>query len=203
MARIDRAEKAARLTGIVPAAAASAMALRGLAAARQQPVGRTTGTPYRRIPLIVYLVAGSIYTGLSVKGWRPVPVRLPTWARCLCTVAGLSLYSAGMGFVFSGRLALGRMYNLSSATGAELFANHQLVTTGPFRWVRHPMYFGALLAGAGALLLYRTWTMVFICLHLPVFCIRARREEEVLEQEFGDEWRKYRAQVPAGVPGLP
>ncbi len=64
------------------------------------------------------------------------------------------------------------------------------------------MYFGALLAGAGALLLYRTWTMAFICLHLPIFCIRARGEEEVLEQEFGDEWRAYRARVPAGVPGL-
>lgn len=105
-----------------------------------------------------------------------------------------------MAFIFAGRLALGNMYNLSATTGAELYADHWLVTSGPFRLVRHPMYFGAVLAGLGTLLLYRTWTMVVICLHLPVFFVRARREEEVLEQEFGDEWRLYRARVPAGVP---
>ena len=200
---IDRAESLGRTVAVMPVVAATAMALLGLRNARLQPKGRGVGTPYRKISLPVYLIAGSIYTTISVRGWRPLPLRLSEPARGLATGLGLSLYGIGMGFIFGGRLALGEMYNLSATTGAELYANQTLVTSGPFRLVRHPMYFGGVLSAIGALLLYRTWSLLFICIHLPVFFIRARREEEALEQEFGDEWRAYCARVPAGVPGLP
>jgi protein-S-isoprenylcysteine O-methyltransferase Ste14 len=199
---LDRAEHITQVAAIVPAGATVVMALLGLAKARRQPAGRSVGTPYRRIPSVLYIVVGSLYTALTVGGWRQLPLRLPMMARWLCAVGGLSLYATGMGFIFLGRRALGTMYNLSTTTGVELYADHQLVTSGPFRWVRHPMYFGAFLAGSGALLLYRTWTMVFLFLHLPIYVMRAKREEEVLEEEFGDEWRAYRAGVRGGVPGL-
>lgn len=202
MRAIDRAEALARATAAIPVFAATAMAVLGLRHARRQPRGRGVGTPYREIPLAFFLIVGSAYAALSVRAWRPLPLRFSGQVRWLATAAGLSLYGTGMGFVFAGRLALGNMYNLSATTGAELYVDQRLVTSGPFQVVRHPMYFGAVLAGIGALLLYRTWTLLVICLHLPVLFVRARREEEVLEQEFGDEWRAYRANVPAGVPGL-
>ena len=53
---------------------------------------------------------------------------------------------------------------------------------------------------AGALLLYRTWTIVLIITHLPSFAIRARHEEQALAAEFGAAWDTYVQQVPAWLP---
>jgi protein-S-isoprenylcysteine O-methyltransferase Ste14 len=88
----------------------------------------------------------------------------------------------------------------SSTFGAHLYAGHRLVTDGPFAFVRHPMYLGILLAGVGGLLLYRTWTFVFLLTHIPSLILRAWREEEVLAEEFGREWQAYRERTPAWVP---
>ncbi len=99
-------------------------------------------------------------------------------------------------------LTLGRMYNVSSAFGNRLYTDQELVTTGPFALVRHPMYVGALIAGVGGVLLYRTWSAVLILTHEAVFWVRAGREEQVLAEEFGDAWRAYARHVAAGVPVL-
>jgi protein-S-isoprenylcysteine O-methyltransferase Ste14 len=54
------------------------------------------------------------------------------------------------------------MYNVSSAFGNRLYADQELVTSGPFALVRHPMYLGALIAGMGGVLLFRTWSAVLV-----------------------------------------
>jgi protein-S-isoprenylcysteine O-methyltransferase Ste14 len=64
------------------------------------------------------------------------------------------------------------------------------------------MYLGALLAGAGAVLTYRTWAVLFVALHWPVLLVRGRREEEALAAEFGDAWLQYQERVPAWLPSL-
>ena len=50
--------------------------------------------------------------------------------------------------------------------------------------------------------LYQTWTMVFLALHFPGLAVRARREEQVLAEEFGDEWQDYCRRVPRWLPRL-
>jgi protein-S-isoprenylcysteine O-methyltransferase Ste14 len=64
------------------------------------------------------------------------------------------------------------------------------------------MYTGAMLGVVGALLIYRTWTIVFILVHCFVFIVRARREEEALAAEFGAEWMEYARRVPRWIPRL-
>jgi protein-S-isoprenylcysteine O-methyltransferase Ste14 len=92
------------------------------------------------------------------------------------------------------------MYNVSSSFGAQLYTDQQLITHGPFAYVRHPMYLGILLVGWGGLLLYRTWTFVFIIAHFPVLLVRARHEEQALAIEFGEQWQVYSQRVPAWLP---
>ena len=92
------------------------------------------------------------------------------------------------------------MYNVSSALGTRLYADQELVTSGPFALVRHSMYLGALIAGVGGVLLYRTWAAVLVLSHEVVFWVRAGREDQALAEEFGDTWRMYARRVPAGVP---
>jgi protein-S-isoprenylcysteine O-methyltransferase Ste14 len=94
------------------------------------------------------------------------------------------------------------MYNVSTSTGAQLFSGHRLVTHGPFAYVRHPMYLGGQLAEIGALLVFRNWTALLVALNAPTLFLRARREEEALAAEFGEEWKAYRQRVPAWLPRL-
>jgi protein-S-isoprenylcysteine O-methyltransferase Ste14/fermentation-respiration switch protein FrsA (DUF1100 family) len=198
--RLDRIETAARAAAAVGAAGLTAMALLGLGSGLRRPKGRVVGRPYGRLPLALVATLGLVYGVLAVRLWRPLPPRLPINARVGVLASGAVLYWAGLGLVLWGRLALGDMYNVSSAAGAELYEHHRLVTGGPFRFVRHPMYLGAVLWAAGALLLYRTWTLVLVVAHMAVFSVRARREEEALAAEFGDAWRAYARRVPAGIP---
>jgi protein-S-isoprenylcysteine O-methyltransferase Ste14 len=94
------------------------------------------------------------------------------------------------------------MYFVSTSFGAQLYADHQLVTRGPFALVRHPMYLGLISAALGSLLLYQTWTALAYALFAPFVLLRARREELALSAEFGEQWREYCRRVPAFFPRL-
>jgi protein-S-isoprenylcysteine O-methyltransferase Ste14 len=180
------------------------MVLLGVGRAVGRPKGRIVGESYERLSLPLYFgVAIGALAGLvaMVWLWRPLPVRLSRPLRVVALVAGSLLSAAGVGLAIWGRLALGEMYNVSTEVGAELFANHRLVTSGPFARVRHPMYVGALLWALGGVLLYRTWTMVMLLVEEAATNLgRARREEEALAAEFGEEWQAYTRRVPAGLP---
>jgi protein-S-isoprenylcysteine O-methyltransferase Ste14 len=117
-------------------------------------------------------------------------------------VLGVVLYFPGLAFVLWGRLTLGRLYNVSTSLGAPLYTDHRLITHGPFAIVRHPMYLGIGAAAVGGLMIYRTWTLVFLAVNFLGLAVRARREEQALVAEFGEEWRAYCRRVPAWIPRL-
>jgi protein-S-isoprenylcysteine O-methyltransferase Ste14 len=200
--RLARVETAAQAAGALGASALVAMALHGLWQGLRRPKGRAVGRPYRRLPWPLFAGLSLAYGVAVVRLWRPLPVRLSAGGRAAALGAGTFLYWAGLGLTAWGRVALGDLYDVSTTAGAELYAGHRLVTSGPFRLVRHPMYLGALVGAVGGVLLYRTWTAAFLLAHAPIFWLRARREEQVLAAEFGEAWRDYARRVPAGVPLL-
>jgi len=72
-----------------------------------------------------------------------------------------------------------------------------LVTSGPYRFSRNPLYLGGnvfIFFGA-ALLLGSLTALLFTALHLPLMDLFIRREERQLEQTFGEEWLRYKNQV--------
>lgn len=82
-------------------------------------------------------------------------------------------------------------------------ANHTLVTSGPYRWVRHPFYVALLLLVSAAFLLTANWLIG--ALGLAVFLLLAVRtpiEEQKLTERFGDEYRRYMARTGRFVPRL-
>jgi protein-S-isoprenylcysteine O-methyltransferase Ste14 len=98
-------------------------------------------------------------------------------------------------------VALGEMYNVSTEMGAELHAHHRLVISGPFAMVRHPMYLRAVIQFLGGVLLYRTWSVaLLLAAEIVTNLGRARREEQALAAEFGQEWQAYARRVPSGLP---
>jgi protein-S-isoprenylcysteine O-methyltransferase Ste14 len=198
---LDTAERWSRRVGLTTVLVTLTALLWGLWRGTQRPVGYKTGQEpgMLRTPAF-YFLASAGYFGLCVRLWRPFPLILSQPARILALILGALLYFPGLALVLWGRLTLAQMYNVSSSFGAQLYAGHRLVTHGPFALMRHPMYLGILLTGAGGLLLYRTWTFVFVLLHFPALLIRARREEQALAAEFGRQWEGYCQRVPTWLP---
>jgi protein-S-isoprenylcysteine O-methyltransferase Ste14 len=169
----------------------------------QRQAGRITGQMgrYLRSPWF-YLVTSALYFAICYLGWIPLSLSIPSQIHILALVAGPLLYFPGMGLALWGRLALGENYFVSTGLGAQLFANQQLVTRGPFAIVRHPMYTGLILAAVGSLFIYHTWTtLLFVCFSPGLF-FRARREEAALAAEFGEQWQEYCKSVQAFFPRL-
>lgn len=68
----------------------------------------------------------------------------------------------------------------------------QLVTSGPYRWVRHPLYLMGLIGYAGFALLAENWfIMLMAVLVFGVLIIRTAKEETKLIEKFGDEYHQY------------
>ena len=72
-----------------------------------------------------------------------------------------------------------------------------LVTSGPYRYSRNPLYLGAnvFCFFGSALLLGSLTALIMTTLHLPLVNLIIRREEGQLEREFGEQFRAYRKQV--------
>lgn len=79
--------------------------------------------------------------------------------------------------------------------------NGQLVTGGLYRYIRHPQYSGFALAIIGFLI---QWPTIITMIMAPVLLLMYRRlakaEEKVMIETFGEEYLKYREEVPAFIP---
>ena len=79
----------------------------------------------------------------------------------------------------------------------ELAPQTKLITTGPYRISRNPLYLGGnvLIFFGAAWVLGSPTALVLIALHLPLMDLFIRREERQLERTFGEEWVKYKDHV--------
>jgi protein-S-isoprenylcysteine O-methyltransferase Ste14 len=180
-----------------------AILLAGIWRGMHRSTGATAGKYagwLRSLPF--YLLATILFLGLGLLLWQPLPFELSAQVHIIVLSAGVLLYFPGLTLVLWGRLALGKMYFVSTSQAVQLFAGHELVIHGLFAIVRHPMYLGLILAGLGGLLIYQTWTMVVFSL-LALFVLRrARAEEKLLAAAFGKQWQDYCDRVPAFLPRL-
>ena len=111
-------------------------------------------------------------------------------------VIGLVLFLGGLGLAVWARVYLGRNWGMPMTRKDE----PELVTSGPYRSVRHPIYTGLLLAMLGSALattLY--WLIAFVILG-GYFIFSARVEEKILGEEFPDAYPRYRAHTKMLIP---
>jgi protein-S-isoprenylcysteine O-methyltransferase Ste14 len=95
---------------------------------------------------------------------------------------------------------LGRQFRIR----AGLYTDHQLVRTGPYAIVRHPIY-ASLLSMLLCTLLVRTpwqWMPLALAVFVLGTEIRVRTEDRLLASRFGDQFREYQRSVPAYIPFL-
>ena len=79
-----------------------------------------------------------------------------------------------------------------------------LITTGPYRLVRHPIYLGLAIIALGQALAFASWPALTIVLSaiVPTFAWRARTEEKLLGRIFGERYAVYRQRTRMIIPYL-
>jgi protein-S-isoprenylcysteine O-methyltransferase Ste14 len=140
--------------------------------------------------------------GMGVVGFGPVRPILPPWsAPSLIGTAIVILLMAGAILLFTASSsALGRNWSLVARTRSD----HELVRSGPYAYVRHPIYLGLLCFLLALAVALGHWLQLIIAvpLYLAGTLIRTRIEDGLLEQSFGDAFREYRRSTPALIPRI-
>ena len=137
--------------------------------------------------LIAYLI------NPAWMAWASAP--LPGWLRW--TGAGLGLSTECL--ITWTLHSLGKNLTDTVVTRRE----HTLVTSGPYRWVRHPFYSSAALAIVSASLIAANWFLLAAgSLLFLLLVIRTPKEEEHLVARFGDEYREYMQRTGRFLPRI-
>lgn len=142
--------------------------------------------------VVIFTTILGIGAAAAIKpmGWLPAGV----WAQWL----GLAVMVAGLAIRLYSILHLGRMFTRL----VEIAPDHRLVTTGPYRLVRHPSYTGLLIFFLGIGLGLGDWLSALAMVGLPLAGIiyRIEVEERALIAAFGEEYRGYKARVSGLIP---
>ncbi|MGH7611830.1 MAG: methyltransferase family protein [Candidatus Dormibacteria bacterium] len=149
------------------------------------------------MPLLIGGVWGAVAGGLALAGWVPVG-RLPDPGSALVAAGGVMM-AAGIALRWWAVRTLGRHFQVRITTSAD----QRLVQTGPYRWIRHPGYTGALLTVAGCLCCcadLASWAL--LALPLAAYGRRVGLEERALADRFGEGYRAYAAGRKRLIPFL-
>lgn len=120
-------------------------------------------------------------------------IGLPVWVRWLGFVIG-ALCVLGIYWLFS---SIGSGITPTSATRKQ----HSLVTSGPYRWVRHPLYTIASTLFVAFGMMADIWFIAALgMLTFVLMAIRTPKEEANLIEKFGDEYRDYMKRTGAFLP---
>jgi protein-S-isoprenylcysteine O-methyltransferase Ste14 len=112
---------------------------------------------------------------------------------------GLALCGLGYALVFWSGLALGKQYSAH----VTIQKDHQLITTGPYHYIRHPRYLGVNSLAIGVSLVFHSWIgLALSVLVLGLILSRIADEEALLRKEFGQDWETYCKQSWRLIPYL-
>lgn len=111
---------------------------------------------------------------------------------------GVALCAGGVGLAIWARACLGRNWGMPMSRKED----PELITSGPYAWVRHPIYTGMLLALLGSAVDWGAfWSLAFVGA-LVYFLVSARTEEKLLAAQFPEQYPAYRQRTWMLVPFL-
>jgi len=122
-------------------------------------------------------------TGVGVLGERLLP--RSEWV----LISGLVITTAGLGLAVWARVHLAENWSAR----VRIRRGHELIRTGPYAHLRHPIYSGVLLGVVGSAIGLGQWRgVISVLVVLISYLVKGRREDLVLEREFGEAWREHR-----------
>jgi protein-S-isoprenylcysteine O-methyltransferase Ste14 len=156
---------------------------------------------YQKRPSITAIaptLAGLLLEGLAIFiafAYRLPPAHPPGPVRILASMLVGPIAAA---LSWTAVKHLGKQFRVN----AGLYEDHELVRTGPYGIVRHPIYSSVLAILLSTILLLTPWRWAAVSLAFFVAGteIRVRTEDKLLASRFGREFAEYRKKVPAYVP---
>jgi len=142
---------------------------------------------WQRLEHIIPMVFGFLLIYKDAFAWKWLADRIVPENSAVALI-GLALTIGGLIFAVWARIALGANW---SGT-VTIKSGHNLIRRGPYRWIRHPIYTGLLASLVGTVLLQGE-VRAFLGFAVILFALyrKARREEEFLSEEFGDEFAEH------------
>ncbi len=135
--------------------------------------------------------------GVFLAFWKPRPLAEISAAGAIAAIV-VALLSVALAFAAIRRL--GMQWRIK----AVVTQNHELVTSGPYAFVRHPILlaFLGLTFATGLLFATEGRLALAVIIFLAGTEIRVRAEDRLLRRRFGEEFESYRSKVPAYLPFL-
>jgi protein-S-isoprenylcysteine O-methyltransferase Ste14 len=158
---------------------------------------------YFAIPALLVFTAGLVvsaldgFDGLVVKAWELGRQPENLYTLSTLNILGLALFVVGMTIAFVAVFTLRRSYS-----GTLLIReDHQLITHGIYRYTRHPVYLGVIMAILGLPIFASSlYGLLIMLVLIPIFLYRIGMEERLLTEEFGDAYRDYQETTSKLVP---
>jgi protein-S-isoprenylcysteine O-methyltransferase Ste14 len=119
----------------------------------------------------------------------------PAWLRA----AGFAVGLCGLALWIWSQIALGTLWSAN----LMLRKTHTLITSGPYAAIRHPLYVGMIGWSVGLALVAANWILVAVAAVVSsVFVLRVPKEEQMLLEKFGVEYREYIRRTGSFFPKL-
>ena len=170
---------------------------------------RRTRMALERVDALERALVGLLSVGLifvpAVYAWTPwleqADYRLAPEAQRSAGGVGAALMTLAVWLFWRSHADLGRNWSPS----LQLREGHALVTEGVYRGVRHPMYASEWLWGIAQALLLQNWIAGWagLALFTPLYVLRVPREERMMLDRFGEEYRAYMERTGRVVPRIP
>lgn len=147
----------------------------------------------RLLSIVIYLsIAVAVW--LSFRGWLRFSAALSAPLFWL----GIALMAAGLAFRWWAIRVLDRFFTVDVAVHDD----HRLVRSGPYRWLRHPSYTGALTTFFGFALALGNWASLIVVMAPVVlaFLRRIRVEEQALREAFPMDYDRYSRETKRLLP---
>jgi len=158
---------------------------------------------YFALPAILVFSAGLVVSArdgsvdLWVDIWDLVRHPRSLFLFSILNIVGLALFIVGLTTALVAQITLRRFYSSTLVIKED----HQLITHGIYRFARHPIYLGVIIAIIGipvyASSLYGFLTMLVL---IPIIHNRIRLEEELLTEEFQDAYQKFKKATKKLIP---
>jgi protein-S-isoprenylcysteine O-methyltransferase Ste14 len=170
---------------------------------------RRTRWAVGRVDALERALVGLLFVGIGLvpaiyasTSWLDrADYRMPTEAQRSAGVVGAALMTLALWLFWRSHADLGRNWSPS----LQLREGHELVTEGVYRHVRHPMYASEWLWGIAQALLLQNWVAGWagLVVFTPLYVLRVPREERMMLDRFGEEYRAYMGRTGRVVPSLP
>jgi protein-S-isoprenylcysteine O-methyltransferase len=169
----------------------------GLAVKKRAKVAETSDGDRGSLRLLWIVIVACVTLSFSLAYRLPAAsMRAAPALRSL----GIVIFAVGLIIRWFSIVHLGRFFTVNVAIATD----HRLIDTGPYRFVRHPSYTGALMAFLGLALCLANWASLAVIV-VPVFLVFLRRmqvEEGALLQALGDQYRDYMNRTKRLIPAV-